>query len=58
MRRDFLRNIDIFSREQLSARLHDSYLAAEAPEHLPELEADITATQHQKVLRHKVEFHD
>ena len=44
--------------QQLRAALHDGDGAAEAAEHLPELQPDVAAAQHQQVLGHRVQFHD
>ena len=40
------------------AALHYRDAAAEAPEHLPELHADVAAAQHQQVLGQGVKLHD
>ena len=52
------RYIGILSAHQLPTELYDRDLAAETPEHLGELQPDVTAAEHEQVLRQDVELHD
>ena len=46
-----LRDVRVLQRQELTAALHDGHPAAEAAEHLPELEPDVAAAEHEEVLR-------
>src|SRR5215212_1307139 len=49
--RDRFGYVRVFAAHQLAAPLHYGYLAAEAPEHLGELQPDVAAAEHEQVLR-------
>ena len=51
-------HVGVLAGQQPLAALHDRHLAAEAAEHLAELQADVAAAQHEQVLRHRVQLHD
>ena len=52
-----LRDVLVLARDQARRHLDDGDRAAEAAEHLPELEADVAAADHDQVLRHEVDVH-
>src|SRR5271157_1199548 len=54
----FLRDVGVFVVQQLLTDVDHSHLAAEAAEHLPELQADVPAAKNHQVLGHRVQFHD
>ncbi len=53
-----LRHVLVLQGQELAAALHDGHPAAEPAEHLPELEPDVAAAQHDEVLGHPVQLHD
>ena len=48
----------VLQRQELGPPLHDRDPAAEAAEHLPELEPDVAAAEHEQVLGDAVQLHD
>src|SRR6058998_1435225 len=55
---DLLGDVGVLAWRELRGALDDRHAAAEAAEHLPELEPDVAASQDQEVLRQHGEFHD
>jgi len=51
-------NIRILPAEQLVAPVHDRDPGSEATEHLPELQPDVAAADHQKMFGDVSQFHD
>ena len=51
-------HVRVLLRQELAAALDDGHAAAEPAEHLPELEPDVAAAEHEQVLGHLVELHD
>src|SRR5262245_6636753 len=56
--RDLVGHVLIFASEQLRRSLDYCHATAEAPEHLPEFEADVTSAQNQQILGQFVQLHD
>src|SRR5262245_55521541 len=56
--RDLVGHVLIFASEQLRRALDNRHATAEAPEHLPKFETDVTSAQNQQMLGQFVEFHD
>ena len=55
---DSIRHVRILAGHEARSALDDGDLAAEATEHLAELEADVAAAQHQEVIGDLVQLHD
>ena len=55
---DLFADVGVLAAQQLASGVDDGHATAEAPEHLPELQPDITAAQNQQVLGHRVQLHD
>ena len=55
---DGIRDVVVLPPQQALTALHDRHPAAEATEHLAELQADVPAAQHQQMLRDGVQLHD
>src|ERR1019366_7382841 len=55
---DFFRNVRVLAGEQLTSRLDNGHATAEAAKHLPKLQADISASEDQQMLRNGVQLHD
>jgi len=53
-----LRDFRILARNDLVSPLDDRDFAAEAAEHLPELEPEIVAAERDEMRRHLLEVHD
>src|SRR5579862_1726112 len=53
-----LRDIRIFTCEQLLSRLDDRHTASETAEQLAKLQPDISSTENEQMVRYGVEFHD
>ncbi len=51
-------DVVVLAGQQVRAALHNSNLAAEAAEHLSELQPDVSSANNQQVLRHRVQFHN
>jgi hypothetical protein len=51
-------NVRVFVGEQLIVALHHGDVAAEAAEHLRELETDVAASENQQMLRDVRQLHD
>src|ERR1019366_1914779 len=54
----FFRDIGILAIEQLASGLDDGHATTEAAKHLPKLQADISASKNQQMLRNGVQLHD
>ena len=54
----FAGNFRVLAWQNLVAVMDDCHAAAEAPEHLPELEADVPSANHQQVIGDVVQLHD
>ena len=54
---DRRRYVFILARNQPRAVLDDGDLAAEAPKHLTELQADVTAAEHHQMVGQEVDVH-
>src|ERR1019366_4163798 len=55
---NFFRDVGVLAVEQLASRLDDGHLTAEAAKHLPKLQADVSASEDQQMLRNGVQLHD
>ena len=55
---DGVGDVGVFAAEQALAALHDGHPAAEAAEHLAELQPDVAAAEDDQVVGNRVEFHD
>src|SRR5262245_61489838 len=51
------RNVDVFTLHEVWTHLDDGHLRPESAEHLSEFQPDVTAADHQQVLRHGVQLH-
>ena len=55
---DRVGDVGILAAEELRTALNDCHIRSEAPEHLSELEPDVSAADDHQVLRRLVELHD
>src|ERR1035437_633108 len=55
---NFFRDVGILAIEQLARGLDNGHAAAEAAKHLPKLQADVTASENEQMLRNGVQLHD
>src|SRR5207247_11184486 len=51
-------NFRVLAWQNLVAMMDDCHAAAEAPEHLPELESDVPSANHQQVIGDVFQLHD
>src|ERR1039458_7828883 len=55
---NLLRDVGILAIEQLASGLDDGHPTTETAKHLPKLQADISASNNQQMLRNRIQLHD
>src|ERR1019366_9490469 len=55
---DFFGDVGVLAIEKLAPGLDNGHATAEAAKHLPKLQADISASKDQQMLRNGVQLHD
>src|ERR1019366_47131 len=55
---DFFRDVGVLAVKKLAPGLDNGHATAEAAKHLPNLQADISASKDQQTLRNGVQLHD